>query len=79
MLKERRGAVSGIARAIDLGTIISSFAFAGFLCKDATHIEPIGWLRGTFPVREEVIHQYVLLMMLSIIAWIAVAQWRESY
>jgi exopolysaccharide production protein ExoY len=79
MLKEKPGTVSGIARAVDLATIASSFAFAGLLCKGATHIEPIGWLRGTFPVAEEFIHQYAILMLLSVIAWIAVAQWRESY
>jgi exopolysaccharide production protein ExoY len=79
MLKERRGTVSGIARAVDLGTITSSFAVASLLCKDATHIEPIGWIRGTFPVVEEVTHQYALLLLLSVIAWVAVAQWRASY
>jgi exopolysaccharide biosynthesis polyprenyl glycosylphosphotransferase len=79
MLKEKPGTVSGIARAVDLATIASSFAFAGFLCRGATHIEPIGWLRGTFPVAEEVIHQYAILMLTSVLAWIAVSQWRESY
>lgn len=79
MLKEKPGTVSGIARTVDLATIVSSFAFAGFLCKGATHIEPIGWLRGTFPVAEEIIHQYAILMLTSVLAWIAVSQWRESY
>src|ERR1700674_5238755 len=64
MLKEKPGTISGIARAVDLGTIASSFAFAGFLCKAATHIEPLGWPRGTFPVGEEIIHQYAILMLL---------------
>jgi exopolysaccharide production protein ExoY len=79
MLKEKPGTISGIARVVDLGTIASSFVFAGFLRKGATHIEPLGWLRGTFPVAEEVIHQYAILMLLSVIAWIAVSQWRENY
>ena len=38
--------------------IACSFVVAALLCKDATHIEPIGWLGGTFPVPEMVIHQY---------------------
>jgi exopolysaccharide production protein ExoY len=79
MLKEKPGTISGIARAVDLGTILSSFAFAGFLSKGATHIEPLGWLRGNFAVTEEIIHQYAILMLISVIAWVAVSQWRESY
>ena len=79
MLKEKPGTISGIARAVDLGTIAISFAFASFLCKHATHIEPLGWLRGTFPVAEEVIYQYAILMLLSVIAWTAVSQWRAIY
>jgi exopolysaccharide production protein ExoY len=79
MLKEKPGTISGIARAVDLGTILSSFAFAGFLSKGATHIEPLGWLRGNFAVAEEIIHQYAILMLISVIAWVAVSQWRESY
>src|SRR5271154_3159373 len=79
MLKEKQGTVSGIARAVDLGAIACSFVLASFFCKDATHIEPIGYLGGTFPVAEVVIHQYAILVLLSLIGWMLVAQWRESY
>lgn len=79
MLKERRGTVSGVARAVDLGTIIFSFILASFICQNATHVKPIEWLYGTFPVAEEVINQYAILILLSVIAWMAVAQWQESY
>jgi exopolysaccharide production protein ExoY len=79
MLKEKPGTISGIARAVDLGMIASSFAFAGLLCHRTTHIELLGWLRGTFPVADELIHQYAILILLSVIAWIMVSQWRVSY
>jgi exopolysaccharide biosynthesis polyprenyl glycosylphosphotransferase len=79
MLKERPGTVSGIARAVDLVQIVVSFAAAAVFCRRATHIEPLGWLRGTFPVADDVIHQYAILILLSLITWIAVAQWRGTY
>jgi exopolysaccharide production protein ExoY len=79
MLRENSETLSGVARAVDLATIASAFVFASFLCKHATRIEPLGWLRGTFPVAHEVIDQYAILMSLSVIAWVAVAQWRGSY
>ena len=79
MLKEKPEAVSGIARAVDIAMISCSFVIAAVVCHGATHIEPLGWLRGTFPVGEEVTHQYGLLMLLSVIDWIAVTQWRGSY
>jgi exopolysaccharide biosynthesis polyprenyl glycosylphosphotransferase len=79
MLKERPGTVSGIARAIDLCQIVVSFVVAAIFCQAATHIEPLGWLRGTFPVPNDVIQQYAILILLSVIAWIAIAQWRGTY
>src|ERR1035437_3912400 len=79
MLKEKPRTISGIARAVDLATIGLSFAIAAVVCQSATHIEPLGWLSGAFPVERDVIHQYALLMLLSVIAWIALTKWRESY
>jgi exopolysaccharide production protein ExoY len=79
MLKEKPGTVSGIARAVDLATIAIAFAVAALACRHATHIDALGWFRGTFPVEQEVIHQYALLMLLGVVAWIAVTQWRDSY
>jgi exopolysaccharide production protein ExoY len=79
MLKERPVTVSGIARVVDLGTILSAFAISGILCRHATHIAPLKWLRGDLPGVEEIIHQYALLMLLSVIAWMTVSQWRASY
>jgi exopolysaccharide biosynthesis polyprenyl glycosylphosphotransferase len=79
MLKKDSGTVSGIARAVDLANIASAFVLASFVCKGATRIEPLGWLRGTFPVADGVINQYAILMLVSAIAWIAIAEWRESY
>src|SRR5262245_5205754 len=79
MLKERPGTVSGIARAFDIASIALSFVVAAFLCQAATHVNPVGWLRGTFPVGREVIQQYAILILLGVIVWIGFSQWRDTY
>src|ERR1700744_121817 len=79
MLKEKHGTVSGISRDVDLVAIACSFVIASLFCKDFTPFEPIGWLGGKFPVAEMIIHQYAILILLSLIGWMSVAQWRESY
>src|SRR5262245_33808683 len=79
MLKEKPGTVSGIARVVDLTALGVSFAAGAALCRSHTLIEPLGWLRGTFPVETDVIHQYALLLVLAVIAWIAITHWRGSY
>jgi len=79
MLKERARAVSGIARAVDLGIIAISFAIGAVVCQGATHIQLAAWLRGAYPVAEEVTHQYALLFLLGLISWVGVTQWQDSY
>jgi exopolysaccharide biosynthesis polyprenyl glycosylphosphotransferase len=79
MLRERGGVVSGIARAIDLIIISTAFVAAAMLCQAATHIELLEWLQGVFPIEPDIIHQYALLTLLSLLAWLAVTQWQESY
>src|SRR5215469_3777442 len=79
MLKEKTAAISGTARAIDLLMITFSFTIAAVTCQNATHIAFVRWLRGRFPVVEEAIHQYALLLLLGVFAWLVVTQWRKSY
>ena len=79
MLKEKPGTISGIARLVDLTAIGASFVSATALCRNHTRIEPLGWLRGTFPVEPDVIHQYALLLVLSLSAWVGITHWRRSY
>ncbi|SRR5579885_210586 len=78
MLKEKPATFSGIARAVDLALIVAAFAVTAIGCQDATHMMVLPWLRGIAP-QQEVLHQYELLLLTSLIIWIAVTQWRESY
>jgi exopolysaccharide biosynthesis polyprenyl glycosylphosphotransferase len=79
MLKEKEGAVSGIARAADFGVIVCSFATTAVVCPGVAPIQQVGWVRKIFPPNQEASHQYAILILLSLISWIAVTQWRGSY
>ncbi|MGO9452567.1 MAG: sugar transferase [Candidatus Binataceae bacterium] len=60
-------------------TIVLSFVVAASVCEKKVHMQLLGWLRGMSPADEEGIHQYMLLMLLSLIAWVAATHWRHSY
>ncbi|MGH7843365.1 MAG: sugar transferase [Candidatus Binataceae bacterium] len=79
MLKEKERAVSGIARAADFGIIVLSFATAAVACPGSRRLQHVGWVRKILPLNQETSHQYALLILLSLISWIAVTQWRDSY
>jgi exopolysaccharide production protein ExoY len=81
MLKEQANTFLGISRAADLGIIAVSFASAATICPPATGPKPLAWVPGLggSPDAAGAFYQYPLLFFFSLIAWLAVAQWRDTY
>lgn len=79
MLKEKAQPVSGIVWAVDLGTIAISFMVAAIICRVIIHIQPLPRLRSAYPLGQDITHQYEMLILLSLIAWMGVTQWQETY
>ncbi len=63
---------------IDLGCILAAFGLSAIFRQESTHIALVPWLRGV-PPDQETLHQYELLILVSVITWIAATQWRGGY
>lgn len=80
MLKERRKTFEGLVRVVDVSLIAIAFAGAAIACERLNGIQPLAWLRGWGDANSSrASYQYALLFLVSLIAWLAVAQWMGSY
>jgi exopolysaccharide biosynthesis polyprenyl glycosylphosphotransferase len=80
MLNEQAKTFAGISRAADLGVIAASFAGAAAICQRLNGVWPLSWVLGLAgSAADAASPQYALLFLISLIAWIPVAEWRGTY
>jgi exopolysaccharide biosynthesis polyprenyl glycosylphosphotransferase len=80
MLKERRKAFEGLARAVDLGVIAAAFAGAASTCERLSGVEPLASMPGwSASGGSAAAYQYALFLLISLLGWLTVTQWRSSY
>jgi exopolysaccharide biosynthesis polyprenyl glycosylphosphotransferase len=80
MLKEQAKTFNALSRAGDVGLVALSFVGAAAICEPLNHIKPLAWVPGFGPMDHTgASYQYALLFVLSIITWLAAAQWRGTY
>ena len=80
MLNEQAKTFAGISRAADLGVIAASFASAAATCQRLNGVRPLAWVLGSAGSGADAASpEYALLFLISLIAWIPVAEWRGTY
>ena len=80
MLSEKAKTFAGISRAADLTVIAASFAVAATICQRVNGVWPLAWLPGLAgSAADAASSQYGFLFLVSLIAWIPVAEWRSIY
>ena len=80
MLREQAKTINGISRAADLAAIAVGFAGAATICEPLNHVKPLAWVPGFGgPDASAASYQYALLLFVSLLTWLAVSQWRETY
>ena len=80
MLKEHDETFVGTARATDLALIVGSYAAGAAFCERLTGVKPMAWVPswgGSHSTASA--DQYALLFFVSVVAWVAVSQWRGTY
>lgn len=80
MLTEQAKTFERISRAADLGLIAASFAGAAAICQRLNGVRPLAWMHGMAGSGAHAdSSQYAFLFLLSLIAWLPLAEWRGTY
>jgi exopolysaccharide biosynthesis polyprenyl glycosylphosphotransferase len=80
MLREHDKTFVGIARAADLALIVGSYAAGAAFCERLKGVKPMAWVPGWGgPHSTASADENALLFLVSVVAWVAVSQWRATY
>jgi exopolysaccharide production protein ExoY len=79
MLKENRRTFEASARVVDLGLITAAFVGAAIACEGPKDIRPLDWLPRPGFNPNAASYQYALLLVVSLVSWLAVSQWQGAY
>lgn len=81
MLKEQARTFEGLARTADIALIAISFPVSGVICERLNGLDgALAWISGRGGLQDPVSsNEYALLFILSLICWLVVTQWRDTY
>jgi hypothetical protein len=81
MLKEQARTFEGLTRVADISLIAVSFSASAIICERLEGVkETVDWMFGRSGSQVSVSsEQYALLLVSSLIGWLLVTKWRDTY